>query len=164
MDSRRKIGSSESIIGLDGETVGDFWAWAYSDLLSNTIRPLFAEYLVGRCLDAVDRPRVEWDHVDFIYEGKKIEVKSAGYIQTWSQNAPSLIIFDISPKEKPWIAESNTFGPRGRSADCYVLCVHPALDRAACLVNDVNRWDFYVIPAHSITETFREQKKVRLSR
>jgi hypothetical protein len=73
-------------------------------------------------------------------------------------------MFDIAPKEKPWIAETNTLGPRGRSADCYVLYVHTDQDRASCLVNDTTRWDFYVIPAQGIANSFREQKSVRLSR
>lgn len=65
--ARRLLKAEEPIPGLNGVTVGDFWSWAYSDLQSNTIRPLFAEYLVGRCLGALTQPRVEWDYVDFIY-------------------------------------------------------------------------------------------------
>lgn len=34
---------SEPIPGLHGKTVGDFWQWAYSDILSNRNRSIFAE-------------------------------------------------------------------------------------------------------------------------
>jgi hypothetical protein len=154
----------EKIAGLGDATIGDFWSWAYSDLLSNTVRPLFAEYLVGRCLGATDQPRVEWNYVDFVYQGKKLEVKSAAYVQTWQQNGPSVITFDIACKERPWIAETNTYAPSGRSADCYILCVHTDLDSAKCIVNDITRWDFYVMSANEILVAFSKQKTIRLSR
>jgi hypothetical protein len=46
------------LAGVAGATVCDYWRWAYSDLLSNTNRAVFAEYLVGLALGVVDRPRV----------------------------------------------------------------------------------------------------------
>ena len=36
-----------------GRTVGDFWAWAFSNILTNNLRGIFAEYLVGTALGAV---------------------------------------------------------------------------------------------------------------
>jgi hypothetical protein len=162
--AKRLLNAEEPIPGLDGVTVGDFWSWAYSDLQSNTIRPLFAEYLVGRCLGVLTQPRVEWDYVDFIYCGKKIEVKSSAYLQTWAQRKPSFISFDISPKDKPWIAESNTYGEAGRSADCYVLSVHAERDTSRCRVDDPSQWDFYVLPNRTLTDAFGVQRTARLSR
>lgn len=162
--TKRLMKPDEAIGGLEGTTVGDFWSWAYSDLLSNTVRPLFAEYLVGRCLGVIREPRVEWDHVDFVYQGKKIEVKSSGYLQTWKQPRPSVISFDIRPKQKPWIAETNTFGEAGRCADCYVFCVHTERDLANCCVTDIRQWEFYILPSSTITKTFGSQGTVRMSR
>ena len=40
----------EPIPGANGVTVGDFWQWAYSDILSNRNRSIFAEYIVGVAL------------------------------------------------------------------------------------------------------------------
>lgn len=48
-----------------GVTVGDFWA--YSDILNNTDRAVFAEFVVGMALGVTDAPRVEWDAVDLRY-------------------------------------------------------------------------------------------------
>ncbi|MCL4850734.1 MAG: hypothetical protein KJZ78_05055 [Bryobacteraceae bacterium] len=155
---------NEQLPGLEGVTIGDFWSWAYSDLMSNTVRPLFAEFLVGKCLGLVDKPRKEWDHVDFLYGGKKVEVKSSAYVQTWIQTTASVIMFDIAAKARPWLAETNSYGPSGRSADCYVLCVHTDVDRSTCQVIDTGRWDFYVLPSDVIARTFGSQKSVRLSR
>lgn len=161
---KRLLRPEETIPGLDPATIGDFWSWAYSDLQSNTIRPLFAEYLVGRCLGLLFQPRLEWDHVDFTYLGKKIEVKSSAYVQTWPQRKPSFISFDIAAKQKPWIAENNTFCEPGRCADCYVLCVHTERDISRCRVDDPRQWQFFVLPEKIITETFGAQRTARLSR
>jgi hypothetical protein len=162
--TKRLMKAEETIRGIEGATVGDFWSWAYSDLVSNTVRPLFAEYLVGRCLGVVSEPRVEWDHVDFVYAGKKIEVKSSGYVQTWKQSKLSVISFDISSKEKPWIAESNTYREAGRCADCYVFCVHKEREVATCCVTDISQWEFYVLPCSAIAMAFGNQRTVRMSR
>ena len=58
------LDATDPITGLEQITVGDFWRWAYSDLLSNRNRSIFAEYIVGVALGIVDNPRVEWDSVD----------------------------------------------------------------------------------------------------
>jgi hypothetical protein len=39
-------------IPLTGQTVGDFWA--YSDVDTNIMRAIYAEWLVGTALDCVD--------------------------------------------------------------------------------------------------------------
>lgn len=97
-----KLDPAVKILGFQNLTIGDFWAWAYSDLLSNTIRPMFAEYLVGECLRLTDQPRVEWNCIDSRYRDRDIEVKSAGYVQSWPQRSPSVISFDIAATHKPW--------------------------------------------------------------
>jgi len=56
-----------TIPNLPGHTLGDFWSWAYSEVLTNTTRSVFAEYLVGAALGVVNTPRVEWDRQDFEY-------------------------------------------------------------------------------------------------
>jgi hypothetical protein len=63
--------------------VGDFWSWAYSDILSNTDRAVFAEFVVGTALGVTDVPSVGWDAVDLRYVDKTIEVKISAYIQSW---------------------------------------------------------------------------------
>jgi hypothetical protein len=45
-------------------TIGDFWSWAHSDVMSNTNRSIFAEFLVVSALGLLDTPRIEWDAVD----------------------------------------------------------------------------------------------------
>ena len=45
--------------GLDGRTLGDCWRWAYSDVLSNRNRSIFAEFVEGEVLEVVDSPKVK---------------------------------------------------------------------------------------------------------
>ena len=103
-----KLTPGEKIIGLNESTIEDFWSWAYSDVLSNTNRAVFAEFIVAHTLGVTDQLRIEWDEVDIRFKGKKIEVKSAAYVQRWKQDKPSTIRFDIS-KKWAWIAEDNEY-------------------------------------------------------
>ena len=117
----KKLDNEVPIRGLVHTTVGDFWTWAYSDILSNANRGVFAEFLVARALGITDTPRIEWDAVDLRYLDKKIEIKASAYCQTWPQETPSRISFDIA-KKQPWDAASNTSGDEAiRSSDCYVF-------------------------------------------
>jgi hypothetical protein len=77
----QKLENSTPIPGIPNVTISEFWSWAYSDVLVNTNRSVFAEFLVGSALDILDKPRVEWDAVDLRYRNKTIEVKCSVYLQ-----------------------------------------------------------------------------------
>jgi hypothetical protein len=49
-----------------GYTLGDFWAWGYSNILTNNLRGVFAEFLVGTALNATGGTRIEWDAFDVL--------------------------------------------------------------------------------------------------
>jgi len=57
----------------------NFWQWSVSDILSNTTRGCFAEFIVGTAIDLdVRNLRNEWDAYDLTTnDGIKIEIKSA---------------------------------------------------------------------------------------
>src|SRR5947209_429818 len=95
---------------LENYKLGDFWRCAYSDLLVNTNRSVFAEFLVGTALGALEKPRVEWDGFDLSYCGKKVEVKASAYLQSWQQKRLSSVSFDIAP-HRAWDAVTNTSLP-----------------------------------------------------
>jgi hypothetical protein len=154
----------QKIIGLDGVTVGDFWSWAYSDILSNRNRSVFAEFLVGTALGVVDSPRVEWDAVDLNYKAKKIEVKSAAYVQSWQQQKPSRIVYNIG-KKKSWDAATNTYSPEPlRAADCFVFCLLTGDDSSKVNVLDISAWHFYVLLTEQINQELLEQKSIRIEK
>lgn len=41
--------------------------------MTNNLRGVFAEFLVGTALSAVDGTRTEWNAFDVLYEGAKLE-------------------------------------------------------------------------------------------
>jgi hypothetical protein len=104
----KKLEPDTRIKGLEETKVSDFWSWAYSDVMSNTTRAIFAEFIVANALDKTNKVRIEWDETDIRYRRKKIEVKSAAYTQRWKQEKPSVIRFDIS-KKYGWNAETNEY-------------------------------------------------------
>jgi hypothetical protein len=160
----RPIPHDTQIAGIERSTVGDFWSWAYSDVVSNGIRSVFAEYLIGKALEVVDCARIEWDAVDLRYRDCGIEVKSSGYVQSWPQFGPSRIVFDIRQR-LPWDAQTNTLGDSlQRAADCYVFCVHTAKCREECHILDVAQWEFYVLGKLEIEAALGLQKSIALSR
>lgn len=160
----KKLPAGLAIPGLSGLTVGDFWSWAYSDILNNVVRSTFAEFLVASALGLLDTPRVEWDAVDLHYRGKGIEVKSSAYVQSWSQEKPSGVRFDIA-KRLAWDARTNTSATEPvRSAGCYVFCLYPETDPAKVDVLDVSAWEFYVLSTAHIERVLGDQKTVGIKR
>ena len=158
------LSPDQRLLGVDNVTVGDFWAWGYSDILSNANRAVFAEFIVGLALDVVHEPRTEWDAADLRYRGFLIEVKASAYLQSWPQETPSVIRFDIS-KKKSWHADTNTNdSDRVRSAHCYVFCIYAEKDSAKCNIVDITAWRFYVISTERIDSAFGDQKSVGLGR
>ena len=75
----------------------EFWRWSTSDVVNNTTRGVLAEYLVAQAVDAADGVRVEWAAYDINDpRGITIEVKSAAFIQSWSQRRLSPIMFNCA--------------------------------------------------------------------
>ena len=102
IQATRKSGK-ECFEGMDGEnSLQDFWAWAFSDLVSNTERGKLAEYLVAKAMGCGTQISQTWESYDLLSpEGIKIEVKTSAYIQSWKQKAFSKISFGIA-KTKFW--------------------------------------------------------------
>jgi hypothetical protein len=75
--------SGNENLSFNGENIAysllDFWQWSASDILSNSTRGKFAEFIVGSSLSLkIDNLRDEWDAFDlFTEDGIKIEVKSS---------------------------------------------------------------------------------------
>ena len=161
---KQKLPPRTSLIGVSDCTVEDFWAWAYSDILSNRNRAIFAEFLVAWALEETTAPRIEWDAVDIHHRGKFIEVKSAAYLQSWKQEKLSAIRFDIAPK-RGWDEKSNTSTDVPvRSADCYVFCLYSETNPKTATVLNIADWEFYVIKTATLNKLFPNQKSISLNR
>ena len=154
--------SDAEISGLPGYTVGDFWSWAYSDLMSNRNRGIFAEFIVSAALGVVDRPRIEWDSFDIAYQGLGVEVKSSAYLQTWAQKKASNVTFNIA-KHLEYDPESEEYGTdQVRSADCYVFCLFAEREKTNAEPRNLASWEFYVLPTTVIESEFGDQKTLAL--
>jgi hypothetical protein len=145
-------------------SVCDFWRWAYSDLLSNRERGILAEYLVARALDASQGVRAEWDAQDVVTpSGLKIEVKSAAYLQTWTQKGLSTISFDVA-RRRGWDAATDTYAENeSRCADVYVFCVLVEKEPRHVDPLDLSQWRFWVVLRGVLDDQLGDQQTMGLS-
>jgi len=140
-----------------------FWRWMASDLLSNATRGRLAEYLVAWDLGVADGVRREWVSHDLTTkDGLKVEVKSAAYVQGWTQRRPSPISFDIAPT-LGWDPDTALFGnDRRRQADVYVFCLLHEQDAGKVDPMDVSHWSFLVVSTATLNRTCTNQKSIGL--
>lgn len=147
-----------------GVTLLDFWRWSSSDLVSNATRGILAEFIVASALGIkLDGVRDEWGAFDLITpEGITVEVKSAAYIQSWSQRHLSLITFRV-PKTKAWDANTNVQEkePR-RQAQVYVFALLAHQDKASIDPLNVDQWRFFVLPTTVLDARTRSQHSITL--
>lgn len=133
----------------DGACVADFWRWGYSDLRSNVVRGVLAEYLVARaCGTDLSGPRAAWDDYDVLTgSGTKVEVKSSAYLQSWKQQRLSTISFGrLRARTYDETAGRYSGEPRLR-ADVYVFALHRCTVPAEYDPLDVGQWAFHVLSA-----------------
>jgi hypothetical protein len=151
----------EPIVGT-ATTVRDFWVWALSDMQANTVRSMFAEFLVAGALGATHRPRIEWDTYDVVTpDGLTLEVKSGAYLQAWEQNRLSTVTFS-GLRARTWTPRDGYSDASSYNADGYVFAVLTATDHASYDALDVNQWSFWVLPRQLLAAT--GQRSIRLSR
>ncbi|MCZ7402463.1 MAG: hypothetical protein O8C61_09590 [Candidatus Methanoperedens sp.] len=164
----KQLNQNLKIFGLN-ETIVDFWAWAYSDILSNRNRSVFAEFLVGSALNALIKPRVEYNCVDICYDDKTIEVKCSAYVQSWPQDKHSIIKYGIGKKK---VDVGSEYIPKdiqepGRFADCYVFCLFNSKEKnkekANMNILDISFWEFYVVLTSEINKKFENKESISLS-
>ncbi len=158
-----KIPFSQPIIGATSHTVGSFWQWAYSDILSNRNRSIFTEYLVGCAIGVVDEGvREEWASHDLLYNGKKIEIKSSAYLQAWPQKALSKPRFDIA-KKSAFDAEKGNYSTQpSLNADYFVFCLFATNSMDGANVLDINQWRFFVVSTDDINLLLGNPKSLSL--
>lgn len=142
--------------------LSDFWRWSSSDLLNNTLRGAYAEFLVATALGlALDKPREDWTPFDLEYGSKRIEVKSAAYLQAWGGDRQSAIQFSIRPTQA-WYPETGYESEVIRQSDLYIFCLYTVRDSAAADPLDLDGWDFYILPTQVLNETCGSQKTISL--
>lgn len=130
-------------------TLLDFWKWNSSNILSNSTRGVFAEFIVASALNIdIKTPRVEWAEYDLETNGGiKIEVKSASYLQSWAQKDYSKISFSI----------------KNRSADVYIFCLLKHIQEDTINPLNLDQWEFYIVPIKKIVNYKRSKQSITLN-
>ncbi|NDV12726.1 hypothetical protein [Crenobacter caeni] len=159
-------GSERFIHNCNGneKSVLDFWKWAYSNLAANNLRGHLAEFIVASDLDVTQQPRIEWDDYDLLTKtGKRVEVKSAAFLQSWNQSKLSTIKFNISPSH-PYNNKTGTRSdPVVRNSDVYVFCLLAHKNKQTLNPINLEQWDFYVLSTQTINQRLGPQKTITLN-
>ena len=157
-----------------GYLITDFWRWSSSDLLTNTLRGTYAEFIVAMALGAdITEGRVEWADFDLSFplewdDGEehrttvRVEVKSSSYLQAWEQSKPSVISFDIK-RTTGWSPETGYSPDLDRRSDVYVFCLYTIADRSKADLLNLDGWQFYVASTKRINAICGTQKRISLS-
>lgn len=150
----------ETIKGLESTKIKDFWQWTYSDILINKNRDDFGLFLVAHALELSKIPRIDWGGVELRYRGKKVAVKTSGYIQSWRQKRPKRVLFDISPKKGIDAKKEDSLTFRNREAEMFIFCLLNQKDVTKIDVLDLDQWLFYVVRTTVLDELFPTKKKI----
>ena len=157
--------SGHEVINGTSLTLSDYWSWAHSDLVNNTERGIFAEFLVHKAMNEDNNIRKDWTSYDVLSpEGIRIEVKSSGYIQSWHQEKLSAISFSVRPA-RSWNPETHKYAEEcTRDSDVYVFCLHKHTDKESINILDLSQWTFFVLPTSTLNVMAESQKTISLSR
>ena len=148
-----------------GKTLLDFWRWNGSDLASNATRGVFAEFIVASALGIdLSLPRTEWAAWDLTSpEGIRVEVKSAAYLQSWTQKEFSKINFSIR-LARSWDADTGIMAENPkRSADIYVFCLLKHQVKETLNPLDIEQWEFYVLSTNELNNYKRSKTSITLT-
>jgi hypothetical protein len=146
-------------------TVSDFWGWSRSDLIDNLTRGVLAEFIVAKALCiSTDKVRESWAPWDLTTpDDVRVEVKSASYIQSWSQMMVSKIAFG-TPKTLAFDPRTAKFEAKAiRQADVYVFALLNHDVQATVNPLEMDQWQFYVVPTSELDDRRRSQHSITLA-
>jgi hypothetical protein len=148
------LSGSERLFDHQGElsdlAVLDFWRWAFSDFRDNTLRGVFAEWLVAQLLGIELGSRIGWASFDLLASGRvKIEVKTSAYLQAWEQKQPSIITFG-NLRTRTWSPETDFAETPTYNADLYVFCVQIEQSAECWDALNLGQWRFYLLTRSQI--------------
>lgn len=151
-------------------TVLDFWQYGFSNLNSNILRGVLAEFLVEKALNDSDDVglRNPWDDFDVEYEDKKIEVKSCSYLQDWDQDKLSTIKWS-GLKARSLYYSSAVNGEQVEQvaeykSDVYVLALLDHQETNTLDILNLNQWCFYVLSKDELKRISEDSSSVSLTR
>jgi hypothetical protein len=164
--SKRKTGNEKFI--LNGKAIDlnllSFWQWSSSDLISNSMRGMLAEYIVASAVSSTSSIRKQWEPYDVLSpKGIMIEVKSSAYLQSWAQKHHSILQFGIAETKGLDLKTNAYTGTKSRHSDIYVFCVLANKDQNTLNPLDLDQWDFYILKTEVLNRKLSSQKSIGLS-
>lgn len=148
------------------ESENRFWTWIRPSLAENRMRGVIGEYWVANSLGILESPRRGWEPWDLETEdGIRVEVKSAGYIQSWHEPGQrhSTPFFGINRVNVEADREKGLPAGRYRPAMVYVFCLHFWIESATLDPLDISQWEFYVLPVSVLEAERPDGKTIGLS-
>lgn len=147
-----------------GFSLLEFWQWMGSDLISKTFRGVVAEYIVAQAMGIADGARTDWDPYDLTtLQGRKLEIKSSAYLQSWHQDKLTAPTFTIKAT-KNWDADTGSLSSNSsREAEIYVFCLLHHKEQETPNPMDMDQLTFYVVSRKTIEEIAPNGKKLSLS-
>jgi hypothetical protein len=127
------------------------------------MRGHLAEFIVAKAIGAAGSTRNEWAAYDLITpDGIKVEVKSAAYLQSWSQDKYSTIQFSVRKTKELDLEKGGYRGDPKRFADIYFFALLAHKDKSTVDMLNVKQWEFYVLPASVLNSRTRSQHPITL--
>jgi hypothetical protein len=143
----------------------EFWQWSASDLVSNTMRGVLAEYIVAEALGIAQiGVRSEWGEVELVaLDGTRIEIKSAAYVQSGEQARHSVIQFNVE-KRRGWKLETHKLDVETSfDSDVHVFALLNHKDGSMIDPMDLSQWEFYVLATRALDTRARGPQSITLN-
>lgn len=145
--------------------VKDFWWRWFSQLVTNNLRGILAEYIVASDIGITEKTREERDAYDLITpENIKIEIKSASYIQSREQKKLSSISFSIRPTYWYSTETNKREETKKRQSDIYIFCLLAHKNQETLNPLEMNQRDFYILPTKILEYKIPKQKTISLQK
>lgn len=151
-------------------SVLEFWRYGFSNLNSNILRGVLAEFLVENALKDTKEITIRnpWGDCDVILDDEtKIEVKCCSYIQDWDQKELSKISFaGLKAKSLYWSSAVNEYPrePEDYKSDIYILSLLKHQDPTTLDILDMDQWCFYVLAKDELKRITKNGKSISLSK
>jgi len=129
----------------------------------NVVRGVLAEFLVARAVGDRTSARHAWSDWDVtVPNGPKIEVKSGGYLNSWTMRRLSRIEFNGLWGRRWDEATLKRDTAPTVIADVFVFAVHTCVMPASYNPRDLRQWEFYVVSSDIIKARTAPKRRISL--
>lgn len=158
-EGTRRLEGGRRFKGVEGVTLGDFWTWAFSDLVGERTLGSLAEFVVGLSLENLERPR-SGRSPSLLYLGKRIEIRTVLWSGAMDRRTLQTTRFEVTPPSIDGDGEGGEV--HERPVDCYVFCLLSMSVMGSGDPTDMRNWDFFVVEPEGLEEALGGRRSIRL--